>query len=68
VLPPSVDVLHHRIKNRCNKTTIREIKQRMVLAEKELQAASRFDYCLLNENLEEVSGQLKDIILKNIKK
>lgn len=68
VIPPSIDVLHHRIRNRCSRTDACEIKQRVVLAEKELQAAEGYDYRLVNKDLRLVSQRLKKIILKNIKK
>lgn len=62
VSPPSLEVLHHRIRNRCNKTKTEEIQQRIVLAKKELSAASNYDYCLLNQDLAAVTKELKAII------
>ncbi|MFH1128148.1 MAG: guanylate kinase [Candidatus Omnitrophota bacterium] len=62
VLPPSLEVLHQRIRNRCNKTKTKEIKQRVVLAKKELSAASNYDHCLLNQDLVTVTKELKAII------
>ena len=67
VIPPSIDVLHHRIRNRCSKTAACEIKQRVVLAEKELEAAEGYDYRLVNKDLGSVQKKLKKIITENIK-
>ncbi len=66
VLPPSLDVLKARIQNRCSKTNKKEIAQRIRLARRELLAASRFDYCILNQNLQIALGELKDIFLQEI--
>lgn len=64
VLPPSLSVLKSRIENRCCLTDKLEVKRRMLLAQKELGAASRFDYCILNQNLKKALKELKDIFLK----
>ncbi len=66
VMPPSLDTLLHRIAKRCNKTKDEEVKQRLKLAQQELQAAGRYDYCLVNKDLNAAVRQLKDIILKEI--
>lgn len=66
VLPPSLQVLKSRIEGRCNKTHKEEIAQRMRLARKELEAASQFDYCILNQNLEIALKELKVIFLQEI--
>ncbi len=62
VLPPSLGVLGERIRRRCSKTKKEEILKRVKLAEKELRSASKFDYCLINEDLNKVAGELKEII------
>jgi len=67
VKPPSLDVLTHRIRNRCHKTQRKEIEERVRLAEKEVSAAADYDYCLTNQELVSVTRELKDIILDNIK-
>jgi len=64
ILPPSLGVLKKRIQNRCRKTNPQEIKQRILLADKELQAAGKFDYCVLNQNLETAVKKLKKIFLQ----
>ncbi len=66
VLPPSLNTLEARIKNRCSKTNKKEIIQRIRLARRELLAASRFDYCILNQNLQIALKELKNIFLKEI--
>lgn len=67
VLPPSLDVLKARIKNRCRKTNKKEIARRIRLARRELLAASQFDYCILNQNLQIALKELKDILLQEIR-
>ena len=64
ILPPSLGVLKKRIQNRCCKTNPQEIKQRILLADKELQAAGEFDFCVLNQNLETAVKKLKKIFLQ----
>ncbi|MDD5108355.1 MAG: guanylate kinase [Candidatus Omnitrophica bacterium] len=67
VLPPSLDVLKARIQSRCSKTNKKEVAWRIRLAAKELLAARRFDYCILNQNLEIALEELKDIFLQEIR-
>jgi len=62
VLPPSLGVLGERIRRRCSRTKKAEILKRVKLAEKELRSASKFDYCLVNEDLNKVAAELKTII------
>ena len=64
VLPPSLSILEHRIRNRCRKTNEKEIVQRIKLAREELKSASRFDYCVLNKNLDVAAKELKEIFLQ----
>ena len=64
VLPPSLNVLKERIQNRCHKTNQQEIKQRMLMARRELRAAGKFDYCVLNQNLPAALKELKNIFLR----
>jgi len=66
VLPPSLNVLKNRIKNRCRRTNKKEIAQRIRLARRELLEASRFDYCILNQNLRVALEELKNIFLQEI--
>jgi guanylate kinase len=64
VLPPSLSVLKQRMQNRSRQTNQLEVKQRMLLAGRELQAAGKFDYCVLNQNLAVALKELKNIFLR----
>lgn len=64
IMPPSLEALRKRIGQRCSKTGEEEIKQRLKLAGRELAAAHRFDYCLVNRNLSRAFEELKSIILR----
>ena len=64
ILPPSLSVLKERIQNRCKKTNQQEVKQRMLLADRELKAAGQFDYCVLNQSLSAAVKELKNIFLQ----
>jgi guanylate kinase len=66
VMPPSQDTLLERITQRCNKTKEEEVKQRLKLAQEELAARARYDYCMVNKDLSQATQQLKGIILKEI--
>ena len=61
VLPPSLSELRERIQNRCRQTNPQEVRRRMLLAGRELQAAEEFDYCVLNQNLLVALKELKNI-------
>ncbi|MDD5595694.1 MAG: guanylate kinase [Candidatus Omnitrophica bacterium] len=64
VLPPSLNVLKARIEGRCRETDKREVTQRLLLAQREILAASKFDYRILNRNLRVAFRELKRIFLK----
>ena len=66
VMPPSLEILKQRIQIRRCQTKKREIAQRIKLAQKELLAAKRYDYCILNKDLRVATGQLKKIIINKI--
>lgn len=66
VMPPSIETLLHRITSRCNKTKEEEVRQRLALAQKELAGAGRYDYCVVNQDLNQAAKELKAIILKEI--
>lgn len=66
VLPPSQDALLYRITARCHKTKEEEVRQRLALAQQELKACGRYDYCVVNKNLHQATKELKGIILKEI--
>jgi guanylate kinase len=67
VLPPSLNTLKERIQNRCRHTAKQEIAQRIQLASRELKAAGKFDYCILNQNLAVASKELKNVFLHETK-
>jgi guanylate kinase len=64
VLPPSLSVLKARIEGRCRDTNKKEIAQRLRLAQREILAASQFDYRIMNQNLRVALKELKKIFLK----
>ena len=66
VVPPSLDTLLHRITGRCNKTKKEEVRQRLELAREELSAAGRYDYCVVNKDLNQARKESQGIILKEI--
>ncbi len=66
ILPPSLDVLRDRIEKRSPGTKKEETQSRLELAEGEILAAPRYDYCLVNQDLQKTFGQLKEIVLKEI--
>ena len=66
VLPPSLRTLRLRIRKRCQKTKQEEIARRLKLAEEELSASRRYDYAVVNKNLERAFRELKGIILEEV--
>lgn len=68
VLPPSIEVLADRIKNRCKKIQEKEILERVKLANKEIAQKGKFDYTLVNDDLDLATEQLKDIVIQELKK
>lgn len=68
IMPPSILELEQRIRKRCSKSTEEEITKRVKLAKKEILAADKFDYCLVNKDLEKTAEQFKRIILDRIKR
>ncbi|HTY45210.1 MAG TPA: guanylate kinase [Patescibacteria group bacterium] len=67
VVPPSLEVLSQRMRNRCSATKTAEIRKRVRLAAQELLSANRYDYCLVNRNLDKVAAELKGLILEKIR-
>ncbi|MDP3731477.1 MAG: guanylate kinase [Candidatus Omnitrophota bacterium] len=66
VIPPSLDTLLQRITSRCNKTKEGEVRQRLRLAQQELSACEKYDYCVVNKDLNQAIKELQGIILKEI--
>jgi len=62
VKPPSLDVAKKRILLRSNKTPPEEVYRRMKVAGEELRSAGSYDYCLVNDNLNKVIKEAKEIV------
>ncbi len=65
IKPPSLFVLEQRLKNRRTETP-EQIKMRLDKAHKELNHADKFDYILLNDNLEKACYEIKAVVTKFI--
>jgi guanylate kinase len=61
IQPPSLFVLEQRLKNRRTETT-EQIKMRLDKANEELSHASKFDYVLMNDNLEKACYEIKGVV------
>ncbi|MCS7191975.1 MAG: guanylate kinase [Armatimonadetes bacterium] len=61
IAPPSLDELRRRIKARGTNPP-EDIERRMAKARWEMEQASKFDYILLNDDLEEAIGKLVKLI------
>jgi guanylate kinase len=66
IIPPSLEALRERIEKRCNRIKKEEVSQRLKIARRELLAYEKYDYCLVNKNLQQALKGLKDIVLKKI--
>ena len=66
VMPPSISELRHRIEKRCDKITKGEIAKRLKLAEKEILAVDKFDYCIVNKHLGQAIRELKTVIINEL--
>jgi guanylate kinase len=66
VKPPSLNTARERILARCAKTKLSEVNKRIQLASKELSQITRFDYYLVNDNLNSAIKQTERIILCHI--
>jgi guanylate kinase len=64
VLPPSLDTLPKRIKQRCCGTDREEIKKRIQAAKEEIAASRKYDYKIVNRDLGLALKELKGIIIK----
>ena len=66
VQPPSLEVMESRLRNR--KTDSEEkIKERLAKASKELEFSEKFDYVLVNDNLESAKKEAEKIVADFIK-
>ena len=66
ILPPSLRALDRRIRNRCHKTCLKEIKARLKLAKQEVAFAGSYDYRLVNNKLKGTLEKLKSIVIREI--
>lgn len=66
IIPPSLEILKHRIQNRCNRIKEGEVIKRIDLAKKEMLRVDSFDFCLKNEDLRDAIKQLKEFIVKKL--
>ncbi len=67
VQPPSVEVMESRLRNR--KTDSEEkIKERLAKAGKEMEFSRKFDYVLVNDDLEAAKKEAEKIVVEFIKK
>jgi guanylate kinase len=65
IQPPSLFVLEQRLKNRRTETSD-QIKMRLDKANEELSHSDKFDYVLMNDNLEKACYEIKEEISKFI--
>ena len=61
ILPPSIEHLRHRLRNRGTDTESR-INERLKRFEREMEYKSKFDYVLINEDLEIASRELIEVV------
>ncbi|MBO63125.1 MAG: guanylate kinase [Candidatus Marinimicrobia bacterium] len=61
ILPPSIDHLRQRLRNRGTDTESR-INERLKRFEREMEYKSKFDYVLINEDLEVASRELIEVV------
>ncbi len=66
IMPPSLEELAQRIKNRHRETRREEIAQRLKLAKREIARAKGFDFCVVNKDLDCAVKGLKRIIFEKI--
>lgn len=62
VMPPSIDVLRQRLMVRSTESPD-VIEERLEWAKKELEVSNRYDYCLVNEDLNVAYEVLRSIII-----
>ena len=61
ILPPSIEHLRHRLRNRGTDTESR-INERLKRFEREMEYKSKFDYVLINEDLEVAARELIEVV------
>jgi len=66
VMPPSLRELETRIIKRCEKTKKAEVIRRVRMAKKELLQKNKFDYVVVNRELDKAVKQLKTILINTM--
>jgi guanylate kinase len=61
VLPPSMDILRDRLEKRASETP-ELLEKRLNKAKEEMMHATKFDYILLNDDIDEAMIEIQDII------
>ena len=64
ILPPSFEVLRKRLTGR-NTETPEQVEKRLAKAEKEMSLKDRYDYSVVNDDLDTAVEEVYDIIKKN---
>lgn len=67
LMPPDMQTLEHRLKKR-NTESDEVIKKRLRIAEEEIEAASKFNYVVVNNELEKAVGEINDILNAELEK
>jgi guanylate kinase len=67
IAPPSKEVLKQRLINRKTETA-EDLQKRIERAEMELEYKDKFDYVVINENLDKAIEEVKEIVKKEINK
>ncbi len=62
ILPPSMASLRHRLEHRRTESPT-QIRARLALARRELQAAPQYDYVVVNDELRQAVSQLQAIVI-----
>ncbi|MBR6163462.1 guanylate kinase [bacterium] len=60
ILPPSLDELEHRLRGR-NTESEEVIERRLSIAKSELEESKHFDYCVVNDNIENALSEMQKI-------
>lgn len=67
LMPPDMQTLEHRLKKR-NTESDEVIKKRLKIAEEEIEAASKFNYVVVNNELEKAVGEINNILNAELEK
>ena len=67
ILPPSYEELEHRLRGRGTETP-EKIERRLAAAKREMEAASGYDYRIVNDDLDAAYAQLRGIFIRETEK